>query len=155
MVTQVYKPTSATPKLAATRPAAVDRRLDTSLFKALADPTRARLLACLMKCGRACSVTEVAECCAVDFSVVARHLGLLARAGVVIAEKKGRTVWYRPRCAELSARLRALADAIDEWRPAEGCAAADAACATGCGCQESDTGAADTAAKARSGHRGR
>ncbi len=108
------------PQQAARRRAAVDRRLDTDLFKALADPTRARLLACLVKCGRPCSVTEVAKCCAVDFSVVARHLGLLARAGVLTVEKKGRTVWYTPRCTDLSARLRALADAIDEWRPS-GC----------------------------------
>ncbi|MCA9245173.1 MAG: helix-turn-helix transcriptional regulator, partial [Phycisphaerales bacterium] len=71
----------------------MDRQLDTDLFKALGDPTRARLLACLLKCGRPCSVTEVAECCAVDFSVVARHLGLLARVGVLDSEKKGRTVW--------------------------------------------------------------
>lgn len=100
----------------------MDRRLDTELFKALADPTRARLLACLVKCGRPCSVTEVAECCAVDFSVVARHLGLLARVGILEADKKGRTVWYVARCADLSARLRALAEAIDEWCPSSGCA---------------------------------
>ncbi len=98
----------------------MDRRLDTEFFKALADPTRARLLACLVKCGRPCSVTEVAACCDVDFSVVARHLGLLARAGVLEAEKKGRTVWYVARCAALSGRLRALADAIDEWCPSGG-----------------------------------
>ncbi|MEW6199827.1 MAG: metalloregulator ArsR/SmtB family transcription factor [Planctomycetota bacterium] len=110
-----------TPRQAARRRAAVDRRLDTALFKALADPTRARLLACLVKCGRPCSVTELAESCAVDFSVVARHLGLLARAGVLEAEKKGRTVWYVARCEDLSARLRALADAIDEWCPSTDC----------------------------------
>lgn len=113
----VNKCCPATPRQAARRRAALDQRLDTDLFRALGDPTRARLLACLIKCGRACSVTEVAECCSVDFSVVARHLGLLARTGVLAAERKGRTVWYRPHCAELSARLRQLADAIDEWCP--------------------------------------
>jgi len=113
----ITKQIPASPARAARRRAAVDQRLDTELFKALADPTRANLLACLMKCRRPCSVGEVAACCNVDFSVVARHLGLLARAGILAAEKSGRTVWYRPRCAELSERLRALADAIDECRP--------------------------------------
>jgi len=121
MMTPISKKVPASPRAAARRRAAVDRRLDTELFRALADPTRAKLLACLVKCGRPCSVSEIAACCAVDFSVVARHLGLLARADVLDVEKKGRNVWYRARCTELSARLRALAEAIDEWCPASGC----------------------------------
>ncbi len=125
MMASVTNKVPTTPRQAARRRAAVDRRLDTELFKALADPTRARLLGCLVKCSRPCSVTEVAECCAVDFSVVARHLGLLARVGILEAEKKGRTVWYVARCADLSARLRALADALDEWCPSSGCARRD------------------------------
>jgi arsenate reductase (thioredoxin) len=106
-----------TPRLAAQKPAALDDQLDSELFKALADPTRTRLLASLVKCGRPCSVTEVAACCYVDFSVVARHLGLLARAGVLEATKEGRTVWYVARCEDLAARLRALADAIEDSSP--------------------------------------
>jgi len=131
MMASVTNKVSTTPRAAARRRAAVDRRLDTELFKALADPTRARLLACLVKCGRPCSVTEVAECCAVDFSVVARHLRLLARVGVLEAEKKGRTVWYIARCADLSARLRGLANAIDEWCPSTRCGnASSGSCAS-------------------------
>lgn len=106
----------ASPRAAARRRTELDRRLDLEFFRALADPTRARLFACLIKCRRPCSVTEVAECCAVDFSVVARHLGILARAGILSAEKKGRTVWYAARREELTARLRGLADAIDACR---------------------------------------
>ena len=105
----------------------MDRRLDTELFKSLGDPTRARLLACLVKCGRPCSVTEVAECCDVDFSVVARHLSLLARAQILDARKEGRIVWYQARCADLCKRLRALADAIDEWCPT-GCTGTGSCC---------------------------
>ena len=108
----------ANPKQAAARAGALDRHLDAELFKAFSDPTRASLLACLAKCGRRCSVGEVAECCSVDFSVVSRHLALLARSGVVEATKKGRTVFYRVRYVELCASLRALADALDECCPA-------------------------------------
>ena len=94
--------------------------LDTDLFKALAEPTRARLLSCLLKCDRPCSVTEIAECCAIDFSMVARHLAIMARAGLLSTEKKGRTVWYAADGAALAGRFRDLADALDELSPAEG-----------------------------------
>ena len=90
------------------------------LFKALSDPTRASLIACIAKCGRDCSVGEVAECCSVDISVVSRHLALLARSGVLSATRKGRTVFYRVRYAELARALRSLADELDACRPAGG-----------------------------------
>src|SRR5690606_14236322 len=109
----------ASPKAAAACPAELDQRLDVALFKALADPTRARLLACLLKCPRPCTVTEVAECCSIDFSVVARHLALLARAGVLDSEKRGRTMWYTARGEDLCGRLRGLAAAIEAWCPCE------------------------------------
>ena len=104
-------PTS--PRQAARRRAPIDRLLDPDLFKALSDPTRVKLLACILKCGRGCSVTEVAACCSVDFSVVARHLTVLARAGLLDAKKEGRTVWYTPRGEAIAAQLRQLADAVD------------------------------------------
>lgn len=87
------------------------------LFKALCDPTRARLLACLAKCGRPCSVGEVAECCSVDLSVVSRHLALMARAGVLDAVKQGRQVHYRVRFHELAEALRGLAEAVEQCCP--------------------------------------
>ena len=99
------------------------------MLKALAEPTRARLLSCLLKCGRPCSVTEVAECCSIDFSMVARHLATMARAGLLSSEKKGRTVWYAADAAALSARFRELADAINELAPKDDRRAAD-----GCAC---------------------
>ena len=99
-----YRPTS--PKQAARRAGRIDQALDVELFKALSDPTRVRLLACLAKCGRVCSVTEVAECCSVDFSVVSRHLAMLADAGVLESDKQGRTVFYQVRYERLGAALR-------------------------------------------------
>jgi len=114
-LSQVQSP--ASPGRAARRKAAVDELLDPEFFKSLGDPTRVLLLRCLLKCKRACSVSEVAECCDVDFSVVARHLSFLARVGVLEAKKEGRTVWYTPRCEDLSETFRALADAIDDCTP--------------------------------------
>ncbi|MCA9286755.1 MAG: winged helix-turn-helix transcriptional regulator [Phycisphaerales bacterium] len=110
----------ATPRQASRRRAKVDALLDPVLFKAFGDRTRASILACLVKCGRACSVSEVAECCEVDLSVVSRHLSLLARAGILDPSRTGRTVSYEVRSEEICRRLRALADAIEEWRPQAG-----------------------------------
>ena len=84
----------STPKQASRRRVRLDRLLDPALLRALAEPTRAKLLSCLLKCGRPCSVTEVAACCSVDFSTVSRHLATMARAGLLTADKQGRTVWY-------------------------------------------------------------
>lgn len=95
----------------------LDDRLDLTLFKALADGNRLRVLSCLVKCGRPCSASEVAESCAVEFSVVNKHLKVLANAGVLEAEKRGRTVWYAARCGALGRRLSALVDAVGEWCP--------------------------------------
>ncbi|MEX0877100.1 MAG: metalloregulator ArsR/SmtB family transcription factor [Phycisphaerales bacterium] len=97
--------------------AAIDDRLDLLLFKALSDPTRLLVLSCLVKCGRACSVSEVAQCCDVEFSVVNKHMKVLAAAGVLSAEKEGRTVWYAARCGDLCERFAGLIDAIAEWCP--------------------------------------
>jgi ArsR family transcriptional regulator len=62
----------------------------------------------------------VAECCSIDFSMVARHLAALARAGLLEARKDGRTVWYQARAAELSARFHELGEAITEWSAVDG-----------------------------------
>ena len=114
MMTQVFKH-HATPKHAAKKQAKIDKLLDPEFFKALSDPKRARVLACLIKCARPCSVTEVAECCSVDFSMVARQLSALAKAGLLDANKKGRTMWYTARNEHLASTFHALGDAIDEW----------------------------------------
>jgi ArsR family transcriptional regulator, arsenate/arsenite/antimonite-responsive transcriptional repressor len=119
MMTQTHKRRPATPRQAAGRCGPIDTLLDPELFKALCDPTRASLIACIAKCGRGCSVGEVADCCSVDFSVVSRHLSMLAKAGVLASMKEGRTVFYRVRYGELCRSLRSLADAIEECCPDE------------------------------------
>jgi ArsR family transcriptional regulator len=126
-MTQVRKRPPATPKQAAACCGPLDNRLDPALFKALSDPTRVSLVACIAKCGRGCSVGEVAECCSVDFSVVSRHLALLARSGVLEPTRSGRTVLYRVRYADLCRALRSLADALEACCPADG-----AGCKAGC-----------------------
>jgi DNA-binding transcriptional ArsR family regulator len=116
-MTQIRKRKPLTPKMAANCCGPIDDLLDPDFFKGLCDPTRLSLLSCLSKCGRACSVSEVAECCSVDFSVVSRHLALLERAGIVESTKRGRTVLYAVKYGEIAAKLRALADAMESCGP--------------------------------------
>ena len=108
----------ATPKGARRTKSLIDREFRVELFKALSDPTRLLLLACLSKCGRACSLGEIAECCDVDLSVVSRHMAQLLSAGVVSSEKEGRTVYFRTNYRELAETFRSLARGFDECCPA-------------------------------------
>ncbi len=133
MMTQVRKHRpAANPRQAATRSGPLDELLHPALFKAFSDPTRASLVACIAKCGRGCSVGEVADCCSVDISVVSRHLALLARAGVLESSKDGRTVYYKVRYQQLCDSLRALADALQECAPS--CPSNRKACDANCCC---------------------
>ncbi len=65
--------------------------LDT-VFAALADPTRRRILTMLLEDDMA--VTDVAE----PFEMIAaisKHLGILAGAGLISQEKRGRVKWCK------------------------------------------------------------
>jgi ArsR family transcriptional regulator len=118
----------ATPVQAARLKAPLDAQLDAELFRALGDPTRLRLFSALCKCGRPCTVGELALCTAVDLSVVSRHLALLESARLLDARKSGRSVYYAVRFAEVGAALRALAAALDA------CASGNPCCAPGTNC---------------------
>ena len=63
-----------------------------SLFKALADPTRRRLLAVLRDGPR--TAGEIAEAAGLSAPSASYHLDLLRQAGLVTAEKDGRFVRY-------------------------------------------------------------
>ena len=127
-MTQVTKYRPSTPKQAAKRVTPLDKAFNCDLFKALSDPTRVRLIACLAKCGRMCSVTEVAECCSVDFSVVSRHLAMLADAGVLESRKDGRTMYYQVQYERVSDSLRELADALENCCPDGSCCKGECNC---------------------------
>lgn len=115
---------SRTPRSAARRRDELGELLDPAFFAALADQNRARIVACIARCRRACAVGEIAGCCELDLSVVSRHLKALAVAGILASEKDGRSVRYRLRTGEVAARLRGLADTLE----------ANAPCQAGTGC---------------------
>jgi len=83
------------------------------LFKALSDPTRIAIVASLATRKDAATVSDVSQCCGIDFSGVSRHLKLLRDASIVNAEKRGREVLYSLNGTQLAMSLRAMADAIE------------------------------------------
>lgn len=79
-------------------------------FKALGDPNRVAIVQKFLDCCCSCTVSETAECCAVDFSVVSRHLAVLRQAGILDAVRRGKEVYYSLRAREVAETLRSVAD---------------------------------------------
>jgi len=102
--------------------------LSPRLFKALCDPSRLALVLRLAELGAPTRVSEIAECCPLDLSVVSRHLAQLREAGVVEAERLGKEVRYRLRVHELIRVLRAIADALESCCKESRCTDGGAGC---------------------------
>lgn len=66
--------------------------LDT-VFAALADPTRRAILAMLLEDDMA--VTDVAEPFDMSLAAISKHLTILAAAGLIAQEKRGRVKWCK------------------------------------------------------------
>ena len=61
------------------------------VFSALADPTRRAILTMLLEDDMA--VTDVAEPFEISLAAISKHLGILAAAGLIRQEKRGRVKW--------------------------------------------------------------
>ena len=62
-------------------------------FAALSDPTRRAILGMLLEDDMA--VTDVAAPFAMSLAAISKHLGVLAEAGLITQEKRGRVKWCR------------------------------------------------------------
>jgi ArsR family transcriptional regulator len=82
------------------------------LLKALADPERLRILACLRVGPR--NVSELAAQLQQELANVSHHLGVLRQAGLVLHRKDGKHVVYRlhPKVFRLATAARPT-DCID------------------------------------------
>lgn len=84
-------------------------------LRAIADPTRLKILQTLKQKGR-CSIGKPVGMCACDIEqqiklsqpTISHHMAVLKKAGLIHAQKQGLWMWYRR--SEKS--LRQLADAI-------------------------------------------
>lgn len=71
------------------------------LFAALADPTRRAILTMLLEDDMA--VTDVAAPFAMSLAAISKHLTILAEAGLISQEKRGRLKWCKLEPAALRA----------------------------------------------------
>lgn len=79
-------------------------------FKALADPVRIRLLSLIAAQGEAC-VCDLPALVDRSQPTVSHHLKVLAEAGLVDREQRGRWAWFRVRPDRLDELRSALAPA--------------------------------------------
>jgi len=85
------------------------------VFSALADPTRRAILAALAALGPA-TATDLADRLPITRQAIAKHLSLLAEAGLVIAEPgERRRVRYRLSSAPIQIAQQFLAALAHEW----------------------------------------
>lgn len=70
----------------------MDPNLD-RIFSALADPTRRAILEMLLEDDMA--VTDVAEPFSMSLAAISKHLGILAEAGLIQQERRGRVKWCK------------------------------------------------------------
>lgn len=93
------------------------------IFKALSDPTRVKILSLLKARGRSCcdliARSEPGLCaCDIEGAVklsqaaISHHMGVLRRAGLVEAEKRGRWVYYRRNEAAIARLADRIAKAV-------------------------------------------
>ncbi len=107
-VLDVTAPVCCAPMAAA--PLAADAAVEVAVrLKAVADPTRLRLLSLLLAApDREACTCELAPSVGVTEATVSHHLGQLRKAGLVASERRGMNVWYRP----VPAAIQALAQVL-------------------------------------------
>ena len=65
------------------------------VFSALGDPRRCKIFRSFLKRDRLC-VSDIAHTLGISMSLASQHLKILEVTKLVVREKEGRTVYYRP-----------------------------------------------------------
>ena len=93
---------------------AVVEQVDDDLWSAIGDPTRRRMLDLLLIEGHG-TATTLSEHMPVTRQAVAKHLGVLDRAGLVRATPAGREKRYRVDDVQLSRAVAQLSSVGSAW----------------------------------------
>jgi ArsR family transcriptional regulator len=78
-----------------------------TMFAALSDPVRLRLLSLIAEAGEVCAC-DLLEPIGKSQPTVSHHTKILAQAGLVVGEKRGRWVWW----SVVPGRLDEMRDAL-------------------------------------------
>lgn len=89
--------------------------LDTRFFAALCEPVRVQIVRHLVLEGRS-DIQSIAAAFPQDRSVISRHLQVLERAGLVVAQKVGRHQFFELDGPGVVDRLEGMAGAIRDLR---------------------------------------
>ena len=94
-----------------------------TVCKALGDPTRLKILELLKSKGRSCCdliarderglcACDIEEAIGLSQAAVSHHMSLLRRAGLVVAQKRGRWMYYSRNEAAIAGLAAVLARAV-------------------------------------------
>jgi ArsR family transcriptional regulator len=83
-------------------------------FRALADPTRRRILRLLRERRRTSG--EIADAFRSSWPTISRHLAVLRSAGLIVAERKGQFIEYDVNTTVLQEVIELLLDSVPEGR---------------------------------------
>jgi ArsR family transcriptional regulator, cadmium/lead-responsive transcriptional repressor len=87
---------------------------DDTLWSAIADPSRRRVLDLIVRTGDA-SASWLAGQVAFSRQAVSKHLVILERAGLIHRRKQGREVLYQVDASRLEQATREMADVAGQW----------------------------------------
>lgn len=96
--------------------AACTEVLNTEFFRALCEPARIEIFKELVLKGRS-DIGTIAQAFPQDRSVIARHLQLMDRAGLLRSQTEGRHTYYELDGPALLARIEAIADLLRSVAP--------------------------------------
>lgn len=82
-----------------------------TMFKALADPARVKIMSMLLNADEVCAC-DIATAIGKSQATASHHLGLLRKAGLVTGDKRGTWVYYRA----IPERLAAMGEALTPSR---------------------------------------
>lgn len=84
-------------------------------FRALADPTRRRILRLLRE--RCRTSGEIADAFPSSWATISRHLAVLRAAGLIVRERKGQFIEYDVNTTVLQDVVQFLLDSVPDRRP--------------------------------------
>jgi DNA-binding transcriptional ArsR family regulator len=90
--------------------------INTDFFRALCEPARVQIFSQLVRLGRS-DIGTIAEALPQDRSVIARHLQLMERAGLVQSETEGRHTFYDINGQAVARRVESIANLIRSLIP--------------------------------------